>query len=167
MRRVRTLLSLSGGIAIGVVGRHFFDPDRGRARRAMAADQLSAGIRRTERALRRRMRYLGGRLEGVSHEVAAHVRPSETEPDEAVLVQKVRSEVLGRPRFAKLDVTVDTHGRTVVLRGVASELEAEQLVTAVRCVRGVEAVDNLLHASDQPAPNKLDALRVTPPIRTT
>jgi hypothetical protein len=155
-----------GGVVVGAVASHFLDPDRGHARRAKLRDRMGGGARHTAkrgaRAARRRLRYLGGRLEGARHQALSHRQSPPGGADDAVLVQRVRSVVLGRSEFAALGVTVDACRGTLTLRGeVPSLAVGERLATTIAAVPGIAEVANLLHEPGTPAPNKLDALRAS------
>jgi hypothetical protein len=159
------LMTFGVGGVVGAVASHFLDPDRGHARRAQLRDRLGGGARHTVKhgtqAARRRVRYLGGRLEGARHHALSHHHALTEETDDALLVQRVRSEVLGRSEFARLGVTIDACGGTMTLRGeVPSLAVGDRLAVAVRVVPGIVDVANLLHEPGTPAPNKLAALRV-------
>ncbi len=163
IRRAATVLTFAFGVILGAVVSHLFDPDRGHARRARLRDELGGHARRAARgaggAARRRARYTAGRLEGARHGAMARLRPPEPEPDDALLAQRVRSEVLGRAEFAALGITLDAAAGVVTLRGeVPSGAVAERLAAAVRGVGGVAAVTSMLHEPGTPAPNKRDAL---------
>jgi len=66
-----------GGAALGAVTMYYFDPDRGRGRRAVCEDQWAARGRRAARDLDKAGRDLGHRAQGLAHE-AAHLVRGET-----------------------------------------------------------------------------------------
>jgi hypothetical protein len=142
--------------ALGAVTAFYFDPDRGRARRARLKTQSAARMRRTTRRLQSTLRYEENKFAGrMRARTAPHMPPE----DDATIVQKVRSEVMGREPFRELDVLVDCFGGVVHLRGeVADPILVRDLVDTVKGVEGVVRVDNLLHRPGQPAPNKADAV---------
>jgi hypothetical protein len=153
-----------GGVAVGAVGaavgagvEYLADPDRGRSRRARLAGQAGARARRTGRAAARQARYVRGRATGkMQARRAMHVPPV----DDRELVQKIRSEVMGRAEFRELDIIIDAFGGVVHLRGAVSDAErAAALCAAVGEVEGVHAIENLLHAPGSAAPNKAQGLR--------
>ena len=80
---------------------------------------------------------------------------TETAPgSDRELVDKVRTEVLGRDDFSDLVINVDAHEGSVSLRGTVDDADRrDRLVNEVSNVTGVDAVASYLHASDQPAPN--------------
>jgi hypothetical protein len=149
---------VSGGA--GALLSHLFDPDRGRARRARLHDRTAGRLRRqahrTTRALGRQVRYTEGRLEGARHAVATRIRPDHHDrPDDATLVQRVRSQVLGRPEFGATHINVDACQGVIHLRGELSSPETiDRLERSVQNVADVVRVESYLHLAGQPAPNK-------------
>src|SRR4051812_24194267 len=57
------VLALSAGLAMLLA--YFFDPDRGRSRRAQSADELGGLARRLGREFGRRARYTGATAAGI------------------------------------------------------------------------------------------------------
>ena len=146
--------------AVGAALAYVFDPVRGRRRRAELKDRGRATVRREVRAVERQASYGKGRAEWVILKVR-HPRPHVPEDDET-LVDKIRSEVLGRVDGPHL--TIDVYDRVVTLRGeVPDERMAQQVEHDVRATPGVVDVVNLLHQPGTPAPNKADALRAENP----
>lgn len=146
----------AAGVGAGVA--YLFDRDRGRARRARLRDQTLATLRRDVRALERQVNYDRGRLKGVVHRAAG--RQHRPPADDHVLVDRVRSSVLGRMPEIAHHVTLDAAGGVVTIRGQLDERgDIDRFERAVRGVEGVENVVNLLHTAGEPAPNKADALR--------
>ena len=149
-RLFRTVVYAGGAAAAA----YFFDPERGRARRTTARDQLGAKLRRAERSAEARLRYAEGRAEGVLHSVSA--TPAGPPADDRVLADRIRSE-LG-DRFPHETVELTVVDGTVELRGeVGDEAAMALLVAEIRRVPGVTRVESLLHTTGQPAPNKVEA----------
>ena len=120
-------------------------------------DRGRATIRREWRAVGRQAHYERGRAEGIAHRLRQGA-PRAPE-DDATLVDKIRSEVLGRI-VAGPHITLDAADGVVTLRGqIADRDRALDIEEQVRRVPGVVDVVNLLHAPGMPAPNKGDALR--------
>ncbi len=135
---------------------YVFDPARGRRRRAELRDRGRAAVRREVRAVERRASYRKGRAEGFAHRLR-HRTPEP--PDDNTLVDKIRSEVLGRVVDGP-HLTIDANDRVVTLRGQVDDQQAvEDIEREVRAMPGVADVVNLLHTPGTPAPNKIDALR--------
>ena len=79
--------------ALAAAATYFLDAQQGRRRRAILRDKLTHAARKAELAARVTWRDGQNRLHGlVSH---ARVHAFETAPDDAVLVERVRSQ-LGR-----------------------------------------------------------------------
>jgi osmotically-inducible protein OsmY len=153
--RGANLVKLVIAVALGAALAYVFDPVRGRRRRAELKDRGRATVRREVRAVERQASYGRGRAEGVIHKLR-HPRPHVPD-DDMTLVDKIRSEVLGRVDGPHL--TIDVNDRVVTLRGeVPDQLKAQQVEHEVRSTPGVIDVVNLLHQPGTPAPNKADAL---------
>ncbi|MDQ4096570.1 MAG: BON domain-containing protein [Actinomycetota bacterium] len=140
--------------SVGAALAYLCDPDRGAGRRSRIKDQVSAAVRRRADRLEQKTRYVGGKVQGVAAR-AANVGTSDEVPSDKALVDKVRSEVLGRAEFDGLDVVVDAADGVVTLRGeVAEASKVQDLERAVRKVDGVNSVNSLLHPPATSAPNK-------------
>ncbi|MDQ3764461.1 MAG: BON domain-containing protein [Actinomycetota bacterium] len=153
----RAQLGLALGLAgaIGALAQYFLDPVRGRTRRARARDQACAAATRPVKRLQRRAEqkgsYLRDRARGAVHEMTTAPTPH---ADDRALTAKVRSEVLGDPRYADYTVNVDTVEGVVSLRGqLRRPDEIRDLVAAVAQVPGVRDVENFLHLPGTTAPN--------------
>lgn len=140
---------------------YFFDPDRGRARRAMAADRLLGSARHTARHASRsaqgEIRHAEGRFEGALARAQGRGR---YHPESDTDLREHLRQVVGAAPSATSDVTVDVAGGVAVLRGqVASDAEMEDLVRRVNGVEGVDRTENFLHLPGEAAPNKEAAIR--------
>lgn len=150
----RTVLAFTAGATIA----YFLDPQLGRTRRVRTKDQVAGALRRRRRRLEteveRKTDYLQDRAQGLRHEVA---RPSEAQvPDnDRSLVDKVRSEVLGKDEFRPYTVNVDAADGVVVLRGQLDRPEQiRSLRDEVEKVPGVRVVESYLHLPGTPPPNE-------------
>jgi hypothetical protein len=151
------LVKLSLAAAAGAGLAYAFDPARGRRRRAQMRDRGGALLRREMRAVERQAHYGKGKATGVVHRLVQSA--PHTPDDDMTLVDKVRSEALGRVVDGP-HLTVDASERVVTLRGqVADRDTALAIEREVRTVPGVDDVVNLLHVPGVPAPNKAAALR--------
>ncbi len=126
---------------LGAALMYFFDPQRGRRRRAVTRDRTAATVRRASDRARKKGRYMEGKAHGLVHEMRGEApKPSR---NDATLKHKIESEVL-RNYDGKINVNVD-HG-VAVLRG---ELQQPEQITKleedVARVPGVKSVENLLH----------------------
>src|SRR5262245_58068291 len=152
--RRRTIVTAA---LVGAAAAHYFDPDRGRARRAQLHDQtLAAGrriARQADRMGRRRVLYLRDHAVGSVRHAWHNV--GRMQPDDTTLTQKIRSEVLGRAEFRPYSITVDAADGVVHLRGqVPAQRAIDDLIAAVERVHGVGRVESYLHLPGETAPNK-------------
>ena len=156
----------AGGAIAGALIEHLLDPDRGHSRRARLRDEVRSKARsrvhRGQMMARRTSHRAVDRLRGEVYGRLQHLGAPSEEFDNVTLAQKVRSEALGHMSRGHLGhVTVDAVNGTVTLRGeVRSSLESTQVEYAVRRVRGVREVENLLHRKGDPPPNKAAVLAI-------
>ena len=156
-RKDRSFGSRVKGLVLGGLGAaasmYFFDPDRGRTRRAQAKDQLAAFFRRGSRRVERTGRAASAQAHGVTQKIA-HAGSDETiPPNDQALAAKVESEVLGG--FPKGKININAEHRGVALRGeVDSEDQKSEHEQAARKFTGGRDVNNLRHLPRAPAPNK-------------
>jgi hypothetical protein len=150
---VRPVVYAGTGAAIA----YWFDPDRGRGRRTKARDQLAGCVRRAQREVNRRSRYLTSTARGSVERV---IRSGGEPADDRALVDRVKSEVLGRPDLGHHEVVVDAVNGVVTLRGQMADPQAVvRLVRAVSTLPGVVEVHSLIHPPGEVAPNKAEAVR--------
>ncbi|HXF35971.1 MAG TPA: BON domain-containing protein [Actinomycetota bacterium] len=146
------------GGGIGALLSYLWDPDRGRARRVRLRDRAAGLGRRVRRRGARRGWKAISDARGLILRLR-HRREEIPENDET-LVQKVRSEVLGRGDMPS-GVTVGAERGVVSLRGqVQHPHDIRTLERAVRRVPGVRGVENLLHLPGVPPRNTEPAHRV-------
>lgn len=140
---MRGLLKFGFAAAVGAGIAYLFDPDRGRTRRAMLADQAAARARDASETVKAKAEYQKGVAKGVVHEVADSLREERVYDDETLL-QKVRSEALGYWPDAG-DVEVDiSDGMVRVSGSVNSEPDRDRLIGMIREVDGVGLIDDRL-----------------------
>jgi osmotically-inducible protein OsmY len=142
------------GAGLGAIAQYLLDTARGHARRARLRDQASAAARRSARRMRhtavQSVTTTRGRARGLAHRLV----PSTEPVDDRTLVDKVRSEVFRRDRFARHVVNIDAFNGVVTLRGqLEDDAAIRDLVSAVGAVRGVRKVESLLHTPHTTAPN--------------
>ncbi len=147
---------LAAGV-LGAVTAYFFDPDKGRGRRAKTMDQLTAVFRR----LGRRGGRLARRAESEAYgawQRAKHPIPADALTDDETLKQKVETELFGKPEVEKGKIVLNVEDGVVVLRGeVGSAEQMTELAQQALKVPGVAGVQNLLHLPAEPPPNKAAA----------
>lgn len=130
------------GAALGGTAMYFFDPDRGRRRRALVRDQAVRATRRTGELFEAGARDLSNRASAVPHRLHAALHHHDSVAD-SVVAERVRAK-LGRyvSHPGAIDVAVD-RGR-VTLSGSILAHEHRALLHAVCHVDGVrEAIDRL------------------------
>lgn len=145
--------------ALGVALGYLFDPDRGKGRRRKLADQAAGTVRRQERRALAQARYRRGRLQGKLLRAVGAGRPK---PTDDVDVKQQIHRALRAAGMRSGDITVEVSDRTAVLRGQApSRADVDRIEQVVERVSGVREVRNLLHEPGEPAPNKIEALRLS------
>lgn len=134
-------LSVGATLAVGAIAAYLLDPNNGKARRARAKDQAAAAARSLKQQTSARARYQGNVVEGWVHEAKSAMRQPR-EFDDATLVQKVKSEVLGNwTAHGNPPVDAEASDGAVTLSTALSERTAqEELVRRVRHVEGVKDV---------------------------
>lgn len=144
------LLAGLGGATVAF----FFDPARGRGRRAKTRDQIAGRFRRSRRKIGRVGRWVGAEVEGKKQKIA-HMMPEQRAYDDVTLAQKVQSELFADPDIPKGELNINVEDGTVVLRGRADTPEMiEAIKRRVSKIQGVSGVKSLLHLPNTLAPNK-------------
>jgi hypothetical protein len=147
---------LTGAIA-GAVTVYFFDPERGRARRAQFIDWSGARLRRGWHALNQFSRRTGNSAGALSQRMVS-LQTGPRAVDDLTLRDRVESEVFRNPDLPKGRINFDVKAAVVTIRGqVDSAFQIASIERAVLKVPGVRGVENLLHVSGTPAPNKAEA----------
>jgi len=149
------------GAAAGGVLAYLFDPERGRRRRRRARDRAVGVSHRLTRRAERRLHVTAAQARGHARGVAHRLRPGPFEElDDATLAHKVESIVFRDERVPKGQISVNAESGRVFLRG---QVEPPGLVTdlekAVRRIRGVRDVENLLHPPGTPPPARRERAR--------
>jgi BON domain-containing protein len=141
------------GVAVGAVVGFFLDPTAGRRRRRTARDRALSRARRSERAAAVRVRRAESRALGAVRR-AVKARRGAMEPlDDVTLKHKVESELYRRAGVPKGHISVNAEDGVVFLRGVMDRHEQiERMEAVTRRIRGVGAVENLVHTPGTPAP---------------
>lgn len=160
-----SFMKLATAALAGAVGQYLFDPLSGRRRRVQAKQQTLARVRRpakqAEDRLQKKSTLLRDRTTGLIHETRKR-RDAEAPEDDATLVNKIRSEVLGSEAWQSYTINVEANSGTVTLRGQMDSAAAiERLENDVSQVPGTFRVVNLLHLPGEPAPNIEEALRAS------
>jgi osmotically-inducible protein OsmY len=139
--------------AIGAALTYFFDPDRGRRRRAMARDRSSGAARQGARRVARLGRRGGAEAYGVTQKVRHRKEEPKPQPDDVTLARKVETEIFRSAEVPKGKINVNAVDGVVELRGEADRPEMiRDLEDQVRSIPGVQDVRNMLHLPESPAP---------------
>lgn len=118
---------LIAGGALGILGAYFFDPDRGRSRRARMKDQAGGKARKMARGAE--------------------------DLDEVGLARKVESLLFSDPSIPKGRISINAEAGVVYLRGTCDTPDQiNRLEEEARKVAGVAEVRNMLHLKGTRAP---------------
>ncbi|HVS03347.1 MAG TPA: BON domain-containing protein [Thermoanaerobaculia bacterium] len=129
------------GLGLGAALMYLLDPDRGTRRRALLRDQLDHARHRGGDALKAKAKHVRNVSRGAAAELASRLRGEEV--DDPTLEARVR-EKLGRATYHPSSIEVRVAEGRVTLSGPALREEVDDLLAAVRAVRGVREVRNLL-----------------------
>jgi uncharacterized membrane protein len=132
---------LIGALLSGAGLMYLLDPDRGARRRALVRDQAVRATHKLSDGLDTTTRDLGNRARGTVAGLRSRWRQEEV--DDEVLYERVRSAV-GRVVAHPGAIEADVLGGRVTLRGPVLQRELDDLLTAVRRVRGISQVINEL-----------------------
>ena len=145
----RELTSFAAGAVLGVAAMYLLDPDRGKRRRGLVADKAYSVVAGTRSALGAASRDAAHRIEGLRAR-ARRLLSDAPVPDDLQLIERVRARMgrlVSHPHAIQVGAN---HGR-VTLSGPVLAQEAPRLLSAVRTVWGVSAVEDrlVLHATAQ------------------
>lgn len=145
------ILSLAAAAAAGAAVGYFLDPANGRRRRHTTRDRGLKLARRGANRGRRFVRHSSAEAVGRVRRVARSLPRSREEPDDVTLAHKVESILFRDRDVPKGQININAEEGVVFLRGQVDrpELVAE-LEARVRAVKGVRAVENLLHLPGGP-----------------
>jgi hypothetical protein len=135
------------GLGTGAGLMLLLDPSRGARRRALVRDKLSRSVHATGEAVGTATRDLRHRAQGVTARLRRRGRDERVDDD--VLLERVRATMgrhVSHPRA--IDATV--RAGVVTLAGPILSADTPGLLAAVRRVRGVRDVVNILAEHDDP-----------------
>jgi osmotically-inducible protein OsmY len=144
------------GSAIGAGAGYLLDPSAGRRRRHVASDRAAGALRRGARRAAHDLRFAGTQVQGRRRRLVHRLSPRPApELDDAELVHKVESIVFRDRSIPKGQISMNAERGHIVLRGQVERAELiADLDEAVRKVRGVRGVENLLHLPGTPSPRR-------------
>ena len=153
-----TRLSVLTGAIAGAAAVYFFDPERGRARRAMLSDWMGARVRRGWRTVNEISARTGSSAAAFPQRMV-QLRSMRPRPaDDLTLRDRVESEVFRNSDLPKGRINFDVESGVVTIRGqVENAYQIANVEKAVLKVPGVAGVENLLHVDGTPAPNKAES----------
>jgi hypothetical protein len=147
MSKLKSIATAATGAAVA----YWMDPDNGAGRRARTGNQLAARWRDLMSVASGGIEYRKGVGRGLIHHVASTFR-RDREFDDAVLIQKVRSEALG-PWMQRTGNTGDVHvtvqGGEVTVAGLVESPDRRQsLLRLIENVEGVQSVTDRLASTE-------------------
>ena len=122
------------------------DPARGKRRRALVRDKFALATRKTGDCIEVTSRDVANRTRGLM--AAIQSRLSSEQPDDAVLVDRVRSK-LGRIVSHPSAIEVTAQNGNVTLSGPILATEAPHVLSCVNWVPGVKEIQNNLEVHEQ------------------
>lgn len=154
------------GFVAGGVGSFFFDPRGGARRRALVMDKAFHYQRVGREFFVKGWRDIENRRHGLAHEMTAAFHGEQDLSDPKVEA-RVRTE-LGRHPIHHRSLLISVRDGIVTLTGHALKSEVRTILSAVRHVRGVVAVENQLtvHVSAEGLSELQGSLRRRPSLRS-
>ena len=138
---------------IGAALAYFFDRDNGRKRRKEAIKRTAKAFRQTGR----KGQAVSAQAQGLKRKAAHLKERDKPQPDDVTLARKVESEIFRGPDVPKGQINVNVEDGVVYQRGELDQPNLiEDLGAQARKVKGVRAVENLLHVPGEEAPAKAE-----------
>jgi hypothetical protein len=131
------ILGAVAGLACGALLMYILDPVQGGRRRALVRDQLARARHVAGRTMQGVSKQAADRTRGMAAEMRGRV--SEEPVDDAVLAERVRSE-LGRIVDDTGAIQVSAANGQVILEGYIDEDKVDRVVEGVRGLPGVKGV---------------------------
>ena len=138
--------ALVGGVGIGAALMYFFDPDRGKRRRALVRDKIEAAENKMGEYAGKMSRDIRNRAYGFALETKSIFQHEEV-PD-GVLVDRVRAK-LGRYPVHVGEIEVTASNGIVTLSGPITAEALPKVLRATKFVRGVKEVNNQLEVRSE------------------
>jgi gas vesicle protein len=134
------------GLGIGTAAMFLLDPDRGNRRRALVRDKVALATRKTGDCLEVTTHDVRNRTRGLI--AAIQSRISSEQPDDAVLVDRVRSKI-GRIVAHPAAIQVTSQNGNVTLSGPILANEVSNLLSCVKWTHGVKDITNNLEVHEE------------------
>jgi hypothetical protein len=142
------VVSLIGGLGLGIGLMYLLDPEKGEQRRTQIQDKARRLWRIKRQAWRAIGRDTSNRLQGLVVELQSRIHPGT--PEDQQLTERVRS-ALGRAVSHPKAIQVLAENGNVRLRGAVLEDQFEGLIKAVWAVEGVDSIEHQLRKVQDPA----------------
>src|SRR5262245_42119676 len=133
--------AIVGAVGLGAALMYFFDPDRGKRRRALVRDKVEAAGNKATDYAEKMGRDIRSRAYGVVAETKALFQNEEVTDD--VISDRVRAKLGRRPVHVGA-IEVSAQDGIVTLTGPILAEELPTVLRATRFVRGVKGVENQL-----------------------
>lgn len=161
-RRGFSFWGMATGALAGAIVAYLFDPERGKSRRAMLTQWSGARLRQGSRSLGQLTRYSSNAAGTLPQRMVSLRSGQRSTPDDVTLKDRIESEVFRDPEMPKGEINFDVSNGIVTIRGaVDNAFRIATIEKAVFKVPGVSGVENLLHVTGTPAPNKAEAREST------
>lgn len=141
IERSTEVVALLAGLGIGAALMYLLDPDRGARRRSLLRDKAARASRVAGRGVVDRANDVRNRTQGQVAELRASFANDQLDDDQ--LVARVRAELGHRVDRAR-SIEIAAHDGAITIRGQVPPDGADDIVAAVRRVRGVKEVNNEL-----------------------
>ncbi len=138
------------GAALGALAMYLSDPDRGRRRRALAADKMRSFTTKTGDAIDVAGRDLGNRMQGLRAQAGRLLSRRGNTVDDETVVARVRKEI-GRAVSHPRAIKVEAQNGRIALHGPVLAHEKQALLERVCAVAGVNELDDKLTPHESPA----------------
>jgi osmotically-inducible protein OsmY len=142
MERSTELVALLAGLGIGAALMYLLDPDRGARRRSLIRDKAARASRVTGRELVERAHDVKNRAQGQVAALRGRFA-ADDQLDDDQLIARVRAELGHRVDQAR-SVEIVARDGEITIRGQVPPDGVDDIVAAVRSVRGVKQVNNEL-----------------------
>jgi osmotically-inducible protein OsmY len=144
---------LLGLVAFGAALIYFFDPQKGRARRAQVQERINGFFEDRAREAEQVGREAPGQADDLAQTAKDQAEKVEAKLDDATLARNVETEIFRGDEVTKDQVDVNAENGKVYLRGEVGKLELiRDLEERARSVQGVQDVENLLRSPGAEAP---------------
>jgi osmotically-inducible protein OsmY len=136
----QTVGSLLTGMGVGAALMYFLDPRLGPYRRGIARDRTASFASRSVALAEKQARNARNHIQGLVAETRRAIRGEEPVSDRK-LADRIRSKI-GRVLLHPSQVEIEVIDGRVVAKGKLRHEHAQRVVSNIRRIRGVHAVDD-------------------------